>query len=97
MKLSDNAEVQKLIADHTRLRSMWAKLGEVNQNSRHAYFATGYFKDNLTIVDIDPFPTDENRSKRIALAAAAAIRELVNQELRGIEGQLADLGVKADE
>jgi hypothetical protein len=97
MKLSDNAEVQKLIADHTRLRAMWQKLGETNPNARHAYFATGYFKDSLTITDIDPFPTDAERSSRIALGIAVAAKELVNKELQAVEEQLGALGVNAAE
>lgn len=97
MKLSDNAEVQKLIADHARLRAIWVKLGEVNPNARHAHFATGYFKDSLAVVDIDPFPTDAELSSRIVTGTAAAAKELVNTELQAIEAKLGALGVNAAE
>lgn len=97
MKLSDNKEVQALIADYDRMRAMWKRLGETNPNARHAYFATGYFKENLTITDIDPFPTDAERSARIATGIAAAAKELVNNELKAVEAQLGALGVNAAE
>lgn len=97
MKLTDNKEVQALIADYDRLRAMWVKLGETNPNARHALFATGYVKDSLTIIDIDPFPTDAERSARIAVGIAAAAKELVNKEFKAVEAQLGALGVNAAE
>lgn len=94
MKLENNEQVQRLIADREQLRFLWTRLGEHHVNSRYAQIACGYFKDSPNLsVGIGRLAFDEDASNRIILGTISRVRDLIAVEVATIDRRLILLGV----